>query len=176
MNLKPRRKVMVSEVVPLQRQTVQGLVSAIETLFAGKDKPTRILYQKGEDLQVEIPRLMDAETEELGLDSGLLTPYQIVRQYCELDIIEADKSDPLHLVCSAVADLRKQGMTLAGVVVAEEAVLTDWLRNVSLTEVFGVSVYVDTQAPSNTVFLCGSSKGALIRDFERATAFVVSGD
>jgi hypothetical protein len=165
--LKPRRKVVVAETVPLERKTLSALLSSIEALFSRKDKPTRILYQKGEDLQVEVPRLVD--TEELGLESGLVTPYQVVRQHCELEIFDEINDDPLLQVCRILARLR-EGTDPVGVVVPNTEILSAWVPQVDVAAVFGIPVYEDPDAPENFVFFCGSTTGTMVRDFEKAIA------
>jgi hypothetical protein len=165
--LKPRRKVVVAETVPLERKTLSALLSSIEALFSRKDKPTRILYQKGEDLQVEVPRLVD--TEELGLESGLVTPYQVVRQHCELEIFDEINDDPLLQVCRILARLR-EGADPVGVVVPNTEILSAWVPQVDVAAVFGIPVYEDPDAPENFVFFCGSTTGTMVRDFEKAIA------
>jgi hypothetical protein len=165
--LKPRRKIVVAETVPLERKTLSALLSSIEALFSRKDKPTRILYQKGEDLQVEVPRLVD--TEELGLESGLVTPYQVVRQHCELEIFDEINDDPLLQVCRILARLR-EGADPVGVVVPNTEILSAWVPQVDVAAVFGIPVYEDPDAPENFVFFCGSTTGTMVRDFEKAIA------
>ena len=170
MELKPRRKIVVAETVPLERKTLSALLSSIEALFSRKDKPTRILYQKGEDLQVEVPRLVD--TEELGLESGLVTPYQVVRQHCELEIFDEINDDPLLQVCRILARLR-EGTDPVGVVVPNTEILSAWVPQVDVAAVFGIPVYEDPDAPENFVFFCGSTTGTMVRDFEKAIAYEV---
>lgn len=167
MELKPRRKVVVAETVPLERKTLSALLSSIEALFSRKDKPTRILYQKGEDLQVEVPRLVD--TEELGLESGLVTPYQVVRQHCELEIFDEINDDPLLQVCRILVRLR-EGTDPVGVVVPNTEILSAWVPQVDVAAVFGIPVYEDPDAPENFIFFCGSTTGTMVRDFEKAIA------
>jgi hypothetical protein len=151
----------------LERKTLSALLSSIEALFSRKDKPTRILYQKGEDLQVEVPRLVD--TEELGLESGLVTPYQVVRQHCELEIFDEINDDPLLQVCRILARLR-EGTDPVGVVVPNTEILSAWVPQVDVAAVFGIPVYEDPDAPENFVFFCGSTTGTMVRDFEKAIA------
>lgn len=172
MELKPRRKVVTSEAIPLPRQTVQALVSAIETLFTAKDKPTRILYQKGEDLLVEIPRLITESEDGVDLDSGLLTPYQVVRQYCELEIIES-RDEGVVTLCRMMETARAGGMTIAGVVIRTADSLEEWIPRINVGAAFGVPVYVDPETPRDVVFLCSSSRSTMIRDFEKAVAFQI---
>lgn len=168
MELQPRRKVVVSQTVPLPRNTVPALISTIETLFTAKDRPTRMLYQKGEDLLVEIPKLIDEDPD--ARESGLLTPYQVVRQHCEVDIFDADQDDALRTFCAMITQLRKTCPIVSGVVVSSEQLLARWLTGINVEAVFGVTVYVDPDAPKNVVFLCGSTRSALIRDFENTVA------
>jgi hypothetical protein len=169
MDLKPRRKVVVSETVPLKRKTLSTLIESIETLFSRKDKPTRILYQRGEDLQVEIPRLV--ETENLDLESGLVTPYQVVRQHCEIEVFDEINDDPLLQVCRILARLRKGGDSPTGIVVCSAGLLSTWVPQVDVSSAFGIPVYEDPDAPENFVFFCGSADGGtMVRDFEKVVA------
>jgi hypothetical protein len=166
--LRRRRKIIVSEEVALPRQTVQGLMEALGALFSRKEKPTRLFYARGEALQVETPRMLE-ESDLADLDSGLLTPFQMVRQHCELDIFEARES-PLLTACLAAAKARKAAEQLTGVVVPDADLLEDWLPGVPIGEVFGVPVYVDPETPDGYVVFCSSSKGRMVRDFEQAVA------
>jgi hypothetical protein len=168
MDLKPRRRVVVTETVPLERKTLAALLNSIEMLFSRKDKPTRILYQKGEDLQVEVPRLV--ETEELGLESGLITPYQVVRQHCELEIFDEINDDPLLQVCRVFVRLREGEIDPTGIVVPNFGLLSAWVPQVDVAAVFGIPIYEDPDAPENFVFFCGSTTGTMVRDFEKAIA------
>jgi len=69
-----------------------------------------------------------------------------------------------------IAQLRKTCPIVSGVVVASEQILVRWLAGINVEAVFGVTVYVDPDAPKNVVFLCGSTRSALIRDFENTVA------
>jgi hypothetical protein len=169
MDLKPRRRVIVSETVPVPQQTVRSLIATITNLFEAKDRPIRMLYRKGKDIEIEVARLVD-DTDEVQLDSGLLTPFQVVRQHCELDLIEHDVSGPLLTLCRMMAEARKRAPIISGVVVSSETILVDWLGTLSIPEIFGVPVYVDPEAPKGMVFICSSSTGTMIRDFEQAVA------
>ncbi len=172
MELKARRRVVVSESVPLPRQTVQSLIATITGLFEAKDKPIKLLYQKGKDLEIEVARLID-ESDEVQLDSGLFTPFQVIRQHCELDFVERDVEGSLVTLCNMLAQVRKRAPILSGIVVQTETLLSDWLGNLSIPEVFGIPVYVDPDAPKGVVFVCSSSSGSMIRDFEQAVACAV---
>jgi hypothetical protein len=170
--LKPRRKVITSEAVPLPRPTVQVLLSTIEALFAAKDKPTRILYQKGEDLLVETPRLVAENDDAVELNSGLLTPYQVIRQHCELDILDG-RDEGVVTLCRMMESARAGGFLVSGVVTSTPDLLEEWVPRVNVGAAFGVPVYVDPETPRDVVFLCSSSRSTMIRDFERAIAFQI---
>lgn len=168
MDLRRRSRVLISEEVPLPRNTVPALMEALGAIFTRKDKPARLLYVRGESLQVETSRLVD-DDELPGLDSGLLTPYQMVRQHCEIDIME-HKATPLLTACLSAARARKQAEMLSGIVVPSADLLEDWLPGVPIGEILGVPVHVDPDAPDGYVFFCSSTKGTMIRDFEQAVA------
>lgn len=168
-----RHRVVVSQSVSLPRATVPVLLSTIESLFSGKDKPVRLLYQKGEDLQVEYLRLRDSESggPELNLDSGLLTPYQVVRQYCDVSVVAEDDfgEDKLRYFCALIAQFRKRCPFVTGLVLRRSDDLLEW-AGADLPASFGIPVYEDPDAPNNMVFLCGSTKGSLLVEFELAIA------
>jgi hypothetical protein len=166
--LRRQSRVLVSEDVPLPRSTVQALVETIEAIFSRKDKPTRLLYVKGQDLAIETPTLA-TPTELEGLESGLFTPYQFIRQHCEIAILDPENT-PLLTACVAAVRARKAAAILSGIVVSLPETLEDWIPGVPLDEVFGVPVYVDPEVPDGVVFFCSSSAGTLIRDFEQAVA------
>lgn len=148
-------------------------MDALGSLFGRKDKPTRLLYVKGEALQVETPKLLDAPDIE-GLDSGLFTPYQAIRQHCEVDVMETEAS-PLMAACLAVAKVRGQADVLSGVVIQSKDSLDDWLPGVKLDEIFGIPVYIDPETPEGFVFFCSSSRSTMVRDFEQAVACHTNG-
>lgn len=165
MELREKRRVRVTEKIPISRPTVTGLIETFQTAFRGKDKPVRVLYCKGEDLLIERAVLQDADKEE---DSGFLTPYQMIRQHAELEIQEI-LEDPLMAACIAVQELRKSGVPLTFIVVMSMDSVRGWLpREIDLSDLLGVEVFVDPDAPEDCVFFCGSQVSPMIRDIEKA--------
>lgn len=163
MEIKERRRVLVTEALPISRPTVTGLFETLEHAFKGKDKPVRVLYTKGEDLLIE--RTVLRAPDE---DSSLLTPYQMVRQHAELEILSSEK-DPVVQCCMASQSLQEDKAPLKFVVVWDFEALRTWLpKGVDLGKAFGVEVYVDPDAPESCIFFCGSAISPMIRDIERA--------
>lgn len=163
MELKETRKVRVTETLEIQRPTVTGLMETFQQAFKGRNKPVRVLYSKGEDLLVE--RTVTVPEEE---ESSLLTPYQMVRQHADLEIQEVM---PLSLVacCTAVQELRKSGSPLTFIVVSDKEELQAWLpKGIDLADLFGVELFVDSDAPESCIFMCGSVISPMIRDIEKA--------
>ena len=159
-----RRRIRVSEVIPVPRQTVPGLMEAFQAAFSGNDKPVRILYCRGEDLQVERSVLSIPPDKQ----DAFITPYQMIRQHSELEIQEIIDS-PLLACCAAVQELRSQGFDMAGIVVAQEAALKSWLPDgVDLAQLFGVELHVDPDTPEGCLFFFGSQVSGMIRDIEKS--------
>jgi hypothetical protein len=167
-----RHRVVVSQTVPLSKPTVAVLLSTLEGIFHNKDKPIRLLYEKGEDLQVEFSVLRPAEeAPELNMDSGLLTPYQVVRQYCDVSVV-ADRDigqDNLRVFCKMAEKLRRMCPIISGIILRRAEDLQEW-SGTDLSAAFGIPVYEDPDTPKNTIFLCGSTKSTMLRDFESAIA------
>lgn len=164
MEIKEKRRVRVTETLPISRPTVTGLLETFQEAFRGKDKPVRVLYSKGEDLLVE----RSVMREEGDSESPFLTAYQMVRQHSELEIQEI-KGSPLLAACTAVQDLRDQKSPLTFVVVFSYEALSSWLpKDVDLEKLFGVNLFADPEAPEDCIFFCGSSISPMIRDVEKA--------
>jgi hypothetical protein len=172
--MEPPRKTVVSRRVPLPTKTVTGLLETVGALMAAKDKPTRILYQRGEDLYVEVPEFV----EPADIGAGLVTPYQMVRQHCDVTIMHAEylpTQDPLRAFCELILELRKTARLFTAVVVPSLGTLRKWLP-IDISQVFGVPILVDADTPAETIFLCGSTHGDMIKDFECAVAVQLRGD
>lgn len=170
--LRRQLKVLVTEEVPLPRNTVQALLETLTTLFSRRAKPTRLLYVKGQALVLETPTIVPPSDLE-GLESGLFTPYQIIRQHCEISIMEPEAT-PLLTACIAAGKARAAAEKLSGIVVPLPSTLEDWIPGVSLSDIFGVPVYVDPEGPEDVVFFCSSAGGPMIRDFEQAVACYIT--
>lgn len=163
MELKEKRRVLVTETVPISRPTVTGLVETFQQAFRGKDKPVRVLYSKGEDLLVERSVLKDEDDPE----STFLTPYQMIRQHSELEIQEIMENS-LFACCKAVQELRETH-PLQFIVVGEAETLTAWLpKGIDLRRLFGVELFVDPDTPDDCLFFCGSQVSPMIRDIEKS--------
>jgi len=161
--LQERRRVRITEVIPISRPTVTGLIETFRTAFTGKDKPVRVLYIKGEDLIVERTVLT---TDSPGEDP-FLTPYQMVRQHSELEIQEA--APALIACCRAAQEIRKQGFDLTGIVSRSPEEVNAWLpEELDLGKTFGVEVFIDPECPEGCLFFCGSSSSPMIRDIEKS--------
>jgi len=164
--MEPRktRRVRVTESHPIPRPTVNGLMEAFQDAFRGRDKPVRVLYTKGEDLLVERSVVTESEDSE----NSLVTPYQMVRQYAELEIQEI-MGDALLACCTAVQELRAQKSPMTFVVVQDKEQLMAWLpKRVRIETLFGVELFVDPETPEDCIFFCGSQVSPMIKDVEKA--------
>ena len=164
MELRERRRVRVTETIPLSRPTVPGLIETFQEAFSGKDKPIRVLYTKGEDLIVERSML----TEEGDDAETFLTPYQMVRQHSELEIQETHQ-DSLLASCLACQEIRNQGFDLTALVCRDLQEVKSWLPDmIDIEKTFGVTVYVDPECPEGCLFFCGSTSSPMIRSIEKS--------
>ena len=163
MEIKEKRRVRVTETLPISRPTVTGLLETFQTAFRGRDKPVRILYSKGEDLLVERTILREDEIVD-----DLLTTYQMVRQHAELEIRETLQNSLLSC-CFSAQELRDSGHPLTFIVTADKDALLAWLpKGVRLDDLFGVDLFFDPDTPEDCLFFCGSSVSPMIRDIEKA--------
>lgn len=164
MEPKATRRVRVTESHAISRPTVTGLMEAFQEAFRGRDKPVRVLYTKGENLLVE-RSVMTEDSEDGG---SLVTPYQMVRQYAELEIQEI-LEDPLLACCSAVQELRSQGAPATFIVVQNKEQLSAWLPgHIRLGLLFGVEIFEDPETADDCLFFCGSQISPMIQDVEKA--------
>jgi hypothetical protein len=131
--------------------------------FSGKDKPIRLLYTKGEDLVVERSSLASEEA-----DDPFVTPYQMIRQHAELEILESANT-PLLTASLAVQEVRRQGFELTAIVCRTVKEIQAWLPDeLNSSHVFGAEVFVDPDCPEEHVFFCGSGLSSMIRDIEKS--------
>ena len=162
--LQERRKVIVTEEIPIPRQTVTGLMETFQAAFTGKYKPTRLLYTKGGPLVVE-RSLLTTDIEE---DDPFLTPYQMIRQHADLEIQETI-SNSLLACCTAMQEVRRQGFDLTCAVCRTVEEVRTWLpEEVQLDKAFGVELLSDPDCPEGCLFFCGSETSPMIRDIEKS--------
>jgi hypothetical protein len=163
MELKEKRKVRVTESLPILRPTVTGLMETFEAAFRGRNKPVRLLYSKGEDLLIE-----RTVFQEEDLEDPFLTPYQMVRQHADLEIQEVIEN-ALLACCVAVQELRDDNVPLQFIVTSSLEEMKAWIpEGIDFSKLFGVEVFVDADAPEGALFFCGSSVSPMIRDVEKA--------
>jgi len=157
----------VSESLDLPRHTVPALLEVLEGVFRSEDKPSRVLYTRGEPLLVERNVLVPEEGEDF-----FLTPYEMVRQHADLEIWPESGGDrsPVLNVLHAVQSLRNN-TDLTFLVCSSRRGLDGWIANgasdpIVIGKTLGVSVLEDPDCPPGCVFICGSRRSSMIRDVE----------
>lgn len=159
----PEPRVIVTETVPITRQTVQGVLEALRVAFQGEDRPTRIVYARGEDLLVERKVLASKVDRE-----SFLTPYQMVRQHSELEIMEP-MSSSLETACMAAQTLSDRKARLIYILAKNRGTVMDWIDpRFSIEEILRTAILEDPECPAKCVFFCGAVTGDLVRDIEYA--------
>lgn len=160
--LKLERRVAVSESVPLNRPTVQALCEAITSLFRGRDKPIRILYTKGEGLLVEkmVPESL------VPAESTFLTPYQMVRQHAEVEILES--LPPAQMLCRAAMALADKGHAPTLILSRDRDVVDRWFPEGRIDTILRLPFFEDLDCPEGYVVLAGSQTGEMLGQIEYA--------
>jgi len=164
--IEPKKKtVLATENIPIPRQTVAGLVEVLQAVFSDRTrgKPVRVLYTKGEELQVE-----RSVTKSEFPEDPFLTPYEMIRQHAELEILEAGK-DQMAMSCKAAQRIGEEGYDLKSIVCRNKEEITAWFpQEFKIQHIFRVPVYEDPDCPEGCLFFCGSRVSEMIRDIEYA--------
>lgn len=158
------RRVVISESVELPRQSVQALVETIDSVFrASKNRPIRILYEKGEPLIVE--RLVPESA--LKTDNEFLTAWQMIRQHAVVEILEGLDS-PMAVVCRAATSLAEKGYTAMMLVASNRGDVDEWFSLGKIDAVFRLPFVEDPDCPDRCLIFCGSQAGTMIGNIEYA--------
>jgi hypothetical protein len=164
--IEPKKKtVLVAETVPIPRQTVSGLIETLQAVFSSRSagKPVRVLYNKGEDLLVE--RMVLASDLP---DNPFLTPYEMIRQHSELEILEMG-GGPVVGSCKAAQRIGEEGYELKNIVCHNVREVESWFSSeLQIRHVFRVPIHEDPDCPEGCIFFCGSRVSEMIRDIEYA--------
>jgi hypothetical protein len=158
------RRVVVSEEIPLPRETVQGLCEVIRSAFKGPDKPVRILYTKGEALVVE----RTVTEKKAKAEDQFLTPWEMVRQHADVEIREVAE-DPLRMMCQATTSLVDKGFVPTMLVASNRAEVDSWFgADVKLDAVLRLPFLEDADCPPHSILFCGSKTGEMVQHIEHA--------
>jgi hypothetical protein len=158
------KKVVATEVIKLPRTTVQGLCEAIQIAFQGNNKPSRILYTKGEGLIVErmIPQ---SEADEA---SEFVTPWEMIRQHAEVEVQESQET-ALRAICVAASKLADQGFAASMLVTSSKDEVHSWFgNNGRVDKVLRIPIIEDPDCPEKCVVICGSNTGEMVQHIEYA--------
>lgn len=148
-------------------KTVPGLIDAFRSAFDNPAKVERLIYERGRT-SFTVERLVPGTPEVITEESGLMTPYQMVRQHGEIDIQDAG-ADPLHDVARAVQSLTTRGFALTMFVCENKMVVREWLgRDLRLSDIWNVPLAEDPDVEDRGLFCIGSKTGPLVRDAEIA--------
>ena len=143
------KKYVVSEKVDIPRKTVQGLLEVLQETLKQRPSPQKIVYTRGEShLYVEklVTREFDAET--------LATPYESIRQYAELSVLDPSVSIYQNIYLANVL-LSENSCTTTFAVVFNKNNLT--MPHTELAKALQVPILEDADCPEDFLFICGSS-------------------
>ena len=158
------RRIVVSETHELTRQSVQGLCEAILGAYrASKNKPVRLFFEKGESLVVE--RLVPES--EAQKDSAFLTPYQMVRQHADIEILEMEDS-AVSSVCAAASLLAEKGFTATLLVAGTRKAVDAWFPHGKIDAILRLPFLEDPDCPDGVLVFCGSQAGNMLSQIEYA--------
>ena len=164
-SLNQERKVLVSETLTIPRPTIQALLEVIKSAFRGEYGVSRLQYTKGEPLVVE--RVVP--TSQTGADSPFITPYQMVRQHSEIEILEP-LDTPIEAVCKAMELLAEEGHSPTYLVTLQRVAVRKWFRAGRIDHLLRLPFAEDEECPEGLLFICGSKSGPLMSQIEYAVA------
>lgn len=147
------RRVPVTEKVPLPRQTVPALIEAIEGIFRQKEKPTRILYEKGGPLIVEKLVAESAVPE----DAEFITGYQMVRQFADTEILEA--GNPLEMLCQAAMRFAETDHEPSILLTRTKSKVEKWFPVGKVDKILRVPLVEDSDCPEGYLVFAGGRPG-----------------
>ena len=160
-----KKQVLTEETIELPRRTIAGLLEAIKQAFAIKTpRVHRFRWTRGaEHLIVERFRPESEDTQD-----EFLSPYQMIRQYAQLEIMER-KDEPLEMVAEAVQQLTIDGFKVTMLVCpSKEALRRAFHKSLRIDQVWQVPLYEDPDIDHEGVFVVGSTRGDMLRDIEAA--------
>jgi hypothetical protein len=161
-DLNLERRVAVSEAVPLDRPTVQALCETITQLFKDRNKPTRVLYTKGEGLLVE----KTLPESQVPKDGEYVTPYQMVRQHADVEILES--MEPALMLCRATMALADKGHVPTALVSRDREAVDKWFTGGKIDVILRLPFFEDLDCPDGYVVLAGSQTGGMLGQIEYA--------
>jgi len=164
-SLSKESRVLVSERVAIPRPTIQGLFEAIRTAFSMDHGVSRLQYTKGEPLIVE--RIIPASS--VPKDSSFVTPYQMVRQHAEIEILEPTET-PIEAVCKAMDLLAEEGYSPTYLVTLQRREVRQWFQAGRIDLLLRLPFAEDGECPEGLLFVCGSQSGPLMGQIEYAVA------
>jgi hypothetical protein len=163
--MQSRQRVLVTEVIPIPRPTVQGLLEVFRDAFRGPFKVERLRYSRG-DAGVVVERLMPVE--EGDPSSEFLTAYQMVKQHADLEIQEPADS-PLESIAKAIQSLTSRRLKFTMFVAESRHAVRAWTgRDLRIEDIWQIPVVEDPEAHDRGIFVCGSSSGTMVQDIEAA--------
>lgn len=165
------KQILVSVKVPLPRKSVGTLLETIREVFQTNktSRVERILYQRGEDnLVVERMVAVSAETAEAPKPTGILTPYQMIRQHTDIAILEPG-GPPLKTVARAAQQLSEDGYYLTMFVTRDKRTVRKWLGSeLQVDLVWKAPLLEDQDITQDGLFVVGSATGTMIGDIQGA--------
>jgi hypothetical protein len=138
------------------------LCEAIVGLFKRPDKPTRILYTKGEGLLVE----RTVPESKVPEDSPFVTPYQMVRQHAEVEIIES--GTPAEMLCRAATAMAARDYQATMFIARSRDVVDRWFTDGRVDVILRLPFFEDTDCPEGFLVLAGSQTGVMMAQIEYA--------
>jgi hypothetical protein len=166
MGVPPQKRRMVSESIPIEPPTINGLLRTVKSVMTEGRVVERFQYTRGADLVVE--RALIGEPPE---DHPILTPYHVIRNRADVEILEPS-GHPVVQACKAAHEIHVQGKELTCIVARSKELVDDWarLRELKLDRIFNIPVFADPDAPVDLIFFCGSSTGHFLGDIDLAIA------
>lgn len=160
--------VAVSEEHPIDGAKVSHLVEAVRSAFDSPMRVERMVYERARPT-LTIERLVPEDA--LGKDAApaFLTPYQMVRQHADIEVLEPGDWSPVEAVARAVQSLTSRGYRLTMFVVENREVVREWFgRDLRVEDIWQVPLREDPETREDGLFVVGSKVGALIHEIEAA--------
>ena len=162
-----RRRILVSEVIPILRPTVQGLLETFQDVFRGPFKVERLRYVRGEE-GVVVERLVPEDRDGVPENESFVTAYQMVKQHADLEVQEPVDT-PIEAVAKAVQSLTSRRLKLTMFIAESRGVVREWTGNdLRIEDIWQVPLIEDPDAHDLGLFVCGSRTGDMVQDIEAA--------
>ena len=161
-----KRRVLVTEAIPIPRPTIQALLEVLRDAFRGPFKVEKLRYIRGDETVI-VERLIPEDREEQP-DDGFLTAYQMVKQHADLEVQEPTDA-PLEAVAKAIQSLTSRRLKLTMFVVENRDLVREWIgRDFRIEDIWQVPLVEDPDAHDQGLFVCGSRTGDMVQDIEAA--------